>query len=358
MYFTYHGIPGGTDVLGATALSATFSFGYVDTTANHTTFFTILNPDATNAMDAQLALYPAAGGTPITFTKTIAKASRGTIGVNTEVPGLPAGTYSATITLVQSGTSTPLTGLVERPMYLIDGSSGYTGSADVIGVSGTQTTWYFAEGATGSTFFERYILSNPCLPQAAGGCAATPTANATVTFYKPDGTTGTASEQLTAGQQKVVTVNTVLGQGVSNSATVTADHPILAERFMSFVYHGIPGATDVLGATSPSYVFDFAEGSASGAFTEFLTIENPTAQAATVNVTFLPAGGSSWSAFTRVYTVAANSRFTLRANDIVPANSSFSLAVESTQPIVAERPMYFAYHGTDTGGSDIIGYQP
>jgi photosystem II stability/assembly factor-like uncharacterized protein len=358
MYFNYHGIPGGTDVLGATSLSANFAFGYVDTTANHTTFFTILNPDANNAMDAQLALYPAAGGTPITFTKTIAKASRGTIRVNTEVPGLPAGTYSATITLVQQGTSTPQNGLVERPMYLIDGTSHYTGSADVIGVSGTQTTWYFAEGATGSTFFERYILSNPCLPTAAGGCGATPTANATVTFFKPDGTTGAASEQLTAGQQKVVDVNSVLGQGVSNSATVTSDHPILAERFMSFAYHGIPGATDVLGATSPSYVFDFAEGSASSSFTEFLTIENPTSQAATVTVAFLPAGGSPWSAFTRVYTVAPNSRFTLRANDIVPANSSFSLAVEANTPIVAERPMYFTYHGTDTGGSDIIGYQP
>jgi hypothetical protein len=254
MYFNYHGIPGGTDVLGATSLGANFAFGYVDTTANHTTFFTILNPDPRNAMDAQLALYPAAGGTPITVTKTIAAASRGTIGVNTEVPGLAQGTYSATIALVQRGTSTPMNGLVERPLYLIDGTTGYTGSADVIGVASTQTSWYFAEGATGSTFFERYILSNPCLPQASGGCPATPTANATLTFLLPSGSPKTAPVQLMAGQQKVVIANTVLGQGVSNSATVTSDHPILAERFMSFVYHGIPGATDVLGAPATSHL--------------------------------------------------------------------------------------------------------
>src|SRR5262249_30930299 len=148
--------------------------------------------------------------------------------------------------------------------------------------------------------------------------------------------------------------NSVLGNGVSNSATVQSDHPILAERFMSFLYHGIPGATDVLGASAPSDVFDFAEGATSSTFTEFLTIENPTNQAATVVVAFLPAGGT---AFTRVYTVAANSRFTLKANDVVP-NGSFSLAVEANVPIVAERPMYFAYGGVDTGGSDIIGYQP
>jgi hypothetical protein len=39
-------------------------------------------------------------------------------------------------------------------------------------------------------------------------------------------------------------------------------------------------------------------------------------------------------------------------------SGSFSLAVESSQPIVAERPMYFTFHGSDTGGTDIIGYQP
>jgi photosystem II stability/assembly factor-like uncharacterized protein len=358
MYFNFRGIPGGTDVLGATSLSSNFSFGYVDTTTNHTTFFTILNPDPSNAMDAQLTLYPAAGGSSITFTKTIAAASRGTIGVNTEVPNLPAGTYSATLSLVQHGTTTPMNGLVERPMYLIDGTTGYTGSADVIGVSGTQTSWNFAEGATGSTFFERYILSNPCLPAAAGGCNSTPHATATVTFYRPSGSPVQATVSLTAGQQKVVNVNTLLGQGVSNSATVSSDHPILAERFMSFSYHGIPGATDVLGAASTGYRFDFAEGVTSSDFTEFLTIENPNAQAAIVTVSILPAGPLPQCSglCTQVYTVAANSRFTLKTNDII--TGSFSLEVESSQPIVAERPMYFRYHGSDTGGTDIIGYQP
>ena len=39
-------------------------------------------------------------------------------------------------------------------------------------------------------------------------------------------------------------------------------------------------------------------------------------------------------------------------------NTSFSLQVESNLPIVAERPMYFAANGSETGGSDIVGYQP
>jgi hypothetical protein len=355
MYFNFRGIPGGTDILGATGYANTFDFGYLDTTPGHTTFLTILNPDALVDMDAQVTFFPASGGTPISFTRFVPHSTRGTIGLNTDVPGLPPGAYSATVSLFEHGQAAPLEGLVERPMYLKDSVTGYTGSADVMGVPSTQTAWYFAEGTTSSTFSERYILSNPCLPADAGGCGATLPADAVVTFYMPDGSTKTAAATLAPGQQQVIDANKVLGNGVANSALVTAKSPILAERFMSFSYHGIPGATDVLGASAPRDLFFFAEGAASSSFTEFLTIENPGTQAAIVNVTFLPADGST--PVVRTYTVTANSRFTLKTNDVI--SGSFSMVVESNGvPIVAERPMYFVYHGADTGGTDIIGYAP
>ena len=241
-------------------------------------------------------------------------------------------------------------------MYLIDGQTHYTGAADVVGVANPTTDWDFAEGYTSSTFVERYILSNP---------STTSSTSATVTFFLSGGGTKTASVTIPAGGQQVISANAVLGSGgVNNSAHVSASLPILAERFISFTYTGpvgnsstssIPGASDVLGAPSPSATFLFAEGYTGGAFGEYLTIENPSAtNTAHVTVTYLPANGQAPTVVT--YTVAPSSRFTVFTNGVL-GNQSFSMVVTSDVSIVAERPMYFNYFGI-TGGSDVVGYQP
>jgi kumamolisin len=346
MYFTYTGlagytIPGGSDVLGATSLGQSFDFGYIDTTTGHDPYLTILNPNSV-AMTATIQYFPAAGGSPTTRQHTFPANSRGTINIRTQ-ENLPAGSYSALVSLDQPG-------LVERPLYLQDSVTGYTGSADVVGVAAPQTDWYFAEGYTSSTFHERYILSNP---------GSKSTAQAIITFY---GSTGALASQvivLTPGQQQVVDVNGVLGNNVNNSAHISSTVPILAERFMSFDFPGassIPGATDVLGASAPSYQFYFAEGYTGVGFAEYLTIENPSAsQTAIVSVTFYPENGGAPTV--RMYTIVPSSRFTLYTADVMP-NQSFSMQVESNVGIVAERPMYFNYNSSgQTGGSDIIGYQ-
>jgi hypothetical protein len=347
MYFTYTGlggyrIPGGSDVVGATSLATDFDFGYLDTTKGHDTWLTILNQN-TNAMIATISYFPAAGGQPMVIAHTIQPNSRGTVHVNSEV-GLSAGTYSALVHL-------SLPGLVERPLYLKDTNTGYTGSADVVGVAQPQTTWYFAEGYISSTFREAYIVSNP---------SASVSANVTLTFFLASGAPKTRTLQLAPGQQTILDASTVVGSAnVNNSAQVTADAPILAERFMSFDYLGaIPGASDVLGAAAPSHLFYFAEGYVSGQFSEYLTIENPDASnTASVQVTFLPADGTSPQ--TQIYTVAPSTRFTLNTGDVMASGKSFSMVVVSNVAIVAERPMYFNYlNSGQTGGTDVIGYQP
>ena len=349
MYFTYSSsvltgaVPGGSDVLGATSLGTKFDFGYIDTNANHDTYFSILNPNG-STMTATITYFPEAGGSPIITNHSIPANSRGTVRV-TQSEGLAPGSYSASVVLSAAG-------LVERPMYLIDSRTNFTGSADVIGVQQPLTKWSFAEGYTGNannTFDERYILSNP----------GTVTANATVTFYETTGAVKTQNVSLAAGTQYVVPADTLLGSGVSNSATVTSNQPILAERFQSFDYNSIPGATDVLGTDSPGDQFYFAEGftgNSGSTFSEYLTVENPNATAATITVTFLPANGSAPTVQT--YSIKANSRFTLNTGTVMPSQS-FSMVVSSTLPVVAERPMYFNYNNSgQTGGSDVIGYQP
>lgn len=351
MYFTYtslpgYTIPGGTDVVGATQLGTQFDFGYLDTTPGHDTWLTILNQNA-SAMTVSIQYFGAGGGAATSVSHTISANSRGTVHVNAE--GLPAGTYSALVSLSEPG-------LVERPMYLQDSVTSSTGAADMVGVTQPLKNWYFAEGYTNTNFSERYFLSNP---------SVTTPANVVVTFYRTDGTSTNAPVTVPPGGQQVVNANNVLGAGVNNSASVASDLPILAERFMSFVYTGpvgtstssnIPGATDVLGAAAPSHLFEFAEGYTGGQFGEYLTIENPDpSQTAAVSVAFLPTAGGA--PVTVVYSVRPSSRFTLNTNTVM-VSQSFSMTVVSSLPVVAERPMYFAYNGTQTGGSDVVGYQP
>ena len=344
MYFTYTGlagysIPGGTDVLGATSLGTQYDFGYLDTSQGHSTWLTILNQNSSD-MSVTINYYPQAGGAPTTITHTVPANTRGTVYVNNE--GLPAGTYGALVTLSEPG-------LVERPIYLVDSVTNHTGSADVVGVSAPLTNWYFAEGYTDPNFSERYMLFNP----------TDTTANATLTFLKSDGSKVPVPVTIAAGAQQVVDANSVLGSiGTNNSATVSSDQPIIAERFMSFLYLGqIPGATDVIGAPAPGNFAYFAEGYSGPYFSEYLVLENPdSTNTAYVQVTYLPSTAAAPTVQT--YAVGPHSRYTILTNTVMP-NQSFSMVVQSDTPIVAERPMYFNYlNSGQTGGTDIIGYQP
>jgi hypothetical protein len=346
IYFTYtsisgHPIPGGSDVLGSTQLGTSFDFGYLDTTSLHDTFLTILNQNPV-AMNVTITYLAASTGIPTIIKHTVLANTRGTVKVNAE-QGLPAGVYSALVTLDQPG-------LVERPMYLVDSVTYFTGSADIVGVATPLDSWDFAEGFTFSgagAFSERYLLSNP----------TSSVAKVSVFFFLSGGGTQTTNLTIQPGAQAVVDANAVLGNEVNNSASVGASQPILAERFMSFDFRGsIPGATDVLGAAQPSNLFLFSEGFTGQGFSEFLTIENPDQlSTATVQVTFLPAGGGN--PVVQVYRVAPLSRFTLDTSTVMPGQS-FSMIVESNIQIVAERPMCFTFSGGKTGGSDVIGYQP
>lgn len=341
MYFVFTGaglsVPGGTDVLGATALATQFDFGYVDTTDQHATYLTVLN-QSSGEMSVTVSYYPQAGGSPTVVMHSVPAKARGTVLANVDVP---AGIYSAQVAL-----SVP--GLVERPLYLTDATTGYTGSADVIGVPSASTSWNFAEGYSNSNFSERYILSNP---------SASATAQATVTFLKSDGSTTPVTVSIAPGALQIVSAASVIGSNaVNNSASVTSDQPIIAERFQSFNFNGIPGASDVIGTAQPGYWYGFAEGYTGSGFSEYLTLENPSQTAtAYVAITYLPTNGSAPTQ--QVVQIAPHSRYTINTSSKMKSQS-FSMVVESGLPIVAERPMYFNYNNSgQTGGSDVVGYQ-
>ena len=61
---------------------------------------------------------------------------------------------------------------------------------------------------------------------------------------------------------------------------------------------------------------------------------------------------------TKNLTIPANSRETVDVNADVGSNKEVSIKIDSTQSIVAERPMYFNYQNKWEGGHNTIGYGP
>ena len=112
--------------------------------------------------------------------------------------------------------------------------------------------------------------------------------------------------------------------------------------------------------TSPATTkWYFAEGRAGGNFQEFLTLENPDPlQAAQVQVRYLLEGGTGPAL---MHAVPPQSRITVSVNNDLKfpyagPGHSLSMIVTSLNGvgIVAERPMYFSWHGINSG-TDALG---
>ena len=125
---------------------------------------------------------------------------------------------------------------------------------------------------------------------------------------------------------------------------------------MYFDYQEVwDGGHDVLGATTPATTWFFAEGYTGDNFNEWLCLQNPGNDVAKVTITYYPTSGTPIS---KPYTVSPNSRLTVNVNDDAGSNLEISAKVSSDEPIIAERPMYFAYQGVWTGGHDVVGFVP
>ena len=145
---------------------------------------------------------------------------------------------------------------------------------------------------------------------------------------------------------------------------MTSDKPIVAQRIEYFRFSGqTPGATDVIGQPGPAKAaYSFAEGYTTNGFSEFLTLQNPNTTAEDVVVTLYLANSIT---IQKIVPIGPQTRTTLNINSMVipiaqsipNAGYEVSMAVQATSgTVVAERPMYFAWHGTALGGSDVVGF--
>jgi hypothetical protein len=367
MYFNAMGIKSGSDVVGITHTGTTFYFadlavGNEAGGGSYTSFIPILNPGSSPAI---VTVHYFANGQQVGSQQvTVASNARGTIFPANAMPALPLHVA------VMLQASQPV--VVERSTYFRNIHSGnagvVSGANDVVGMLNISNDWLFAEGFTGAGFQQNFVITNldPRMTQA----------NVTINLEYTDGTRRSYNVLVKTQSQLIwnVNMNALHPTSQSVSAEITSGGVnIIVERQMFFKYNHVSngrslqviGGTDVVGQLGPAVAtsYSFAEGYTNVGYDEWLTIQNPTANTETITITLANAKGN---VYTFTVSVVSHSRFTLDIVGIVIQhlyhNSDgylgyeVSMAVQSSSdPFIAERPMYWNASGTQ-GGSDGIGY--
>lgn len=210
----------------------------------------------------------------------------------------------------------------------------FTAAALFLDQQGDPRFSYLAEGATGPFFDLDIAIANPTASDAP----------VKLSFLKEDGSVATwvtpPNAPLKAFSRLTVNADQVPGLAATGASTVvesTTGVPLVVERtmFWDANRYGGHGGTAV---SQPATRWYFAEGS-QGFFDTWLLLANSSIQPAQVTVRFLRESGVP---FVQQFTVGPTSRLNVFAGsypDLV--NTSFSIVVESTTPIIAERAMYF-----------------
>ena len=219
------------------------------------------------------------------------------------------------------------------------GAEGAAGDPDGDGVTNQQELaagthprgtfrQFLAEGADNAFFKTRLAIVNP---------DATP-ATAVVRLDGDDGSTKTVNLHVPARARRTVLVDELTDRAPSFAAIIASNAGLVSERTMSW------GATEYgahaeRASGAPSTSWFLAEG-ATGSFSLFYLLQNPSDTAATATVRYLrPA---PLAPIERTYPLAPHSRVTLPVNTQAPelADTDVSAAITATQPIFVERAMY------------------
>lgn len=310
-----------------------FAEGY--TGAGFQEWVCVFNPEeAWSSLDLHL-LYN--DGPPRTVLFALAPRSRTTLNINQV-----AGEGREVSLHLHSG----LPVVAERPMYF-----SYRGRWKGCTVGGgtdfLSRSWYFAEGCTRPGFEEWILLANP-------GDAGTA---ATLSFSLEDGRVVTCPVTIPPGARRTILVNAVAG-GHDIATKVEAGGYICCERVMYFNYRDTwPGGHAAGGLAQPRRSFLFAEGYTGPGFEEWLSLYLPgdgDPDGTDVNVGCLFEGGAEQSFR---FHLEPHRRHTLNINALVGSGRNVSLEVSAPDPFLAERPMYFDYHGICRGGHVSMGVE-
>ncbi len=130
---------------------------------------------------------------------------------------------------------------------------------------------------------------------------------------------------------------------------------IVAENPVYFNFFGMTGGLDTVGAIAPDTQWYFAEGCTLPGFFEYVTVANCASSPASLTFRFQTDRGE----VDRTATLPPNGMATYFVNDLLGDGYQAALALESDQPVVAARAMYFDYRGTGNwhwdGGTLVMG---
>ena len=305
MYFQQEG----HDTVGTISPSTTWYFAEGSTVPPFETWLLLQNPNKEPAT-ATITLFKE-DGSAVTHKMLIPHVSRASLLVNQLVPNASVG--------AKIEADKPI--VAERSVYKDKGKTG----TNSMGATALSKTWYMPEGVTRGGYDTWLLMLNP---QDVPGTA-------TVTYMKEDGTTVVRRYLLEPRTRISVYVN----EEVPNARVATkveSDLPIVAER--STYFPGGVGAHNSMGAPAPSKQWYLPEGSTAKPFWENVLLANPNPSPANVTVDFMKEDGSTVE---KQYAMKPTSRLTLEMNAILP-DTAFSTRVQSDQPVVAERSMYFS----------------
>jgi IPT/TIG domain-containing protein/fibronectin type III domain protein/thrombospondin type 3 repeat protein len=314
-------------------------------------FYLVMNP-STSPANLQVRYLRPEGRPPVVKTYTVGAGSRFTIWVDQEDPALAATDVSAQIT---STNGVPV--IVERSMYL-NTTTAFKGGHNSAGVTAPSTSWFLAEGSTGSYFSMYVLFANPNAQAAS----------LRVTYLRGSGAPVVKNYSVAANSRRTVSVaqedSALADAAVSVKVESTNGVPVIVERTMWW-----PGSNrrwteghNAFGTTRTAPRWLLAEGELGGpdAVNTFVLVANTSAAAANVRVTMLREGAAEQSA---TYTIAANRRFTVPIASAFPGadGQRFAILVESLNPstagaLVVERAMYWNTDGEVwSAGSAAVG---
>ena len=306
-----------------------------------------------------------AGGTK-TVSVNVPAARRVTEWVDGDLGTSPTGpgiSDAATVTVNTNATPNCNGIVAERPMYF--NALGTNSGSDVVGVTHTGTTFYFADLATG--------------PQVGGGSYASflpilnpgaISATVTATYYANGQQVGTQQVVVPAGARGTIfpsQANPSLPSRVS--VVLSSTQPVVSERptYFSHINGGnagtVSGGADVVGVQTLASDWLFAEGYTGVQFQENFVLANlDPGKTASVTISLEYTDGTS-HAFSVTVNPLSQVIWNVNTNGTGATSQSVSAEIKATGArIVVEREMYFGYHHvgdgrtlTATGGTDVLG---
>jgi hypothetical protein len=285
----------------------------------------IANAESTDA-NVNLTFMTATGDTA-QLAMTVPARSRQTVDASS-VPELAGTSFS---TVLESDTPVALDRLVTLD------AAGSSASLETA-VAQPSARWYFAEGSTVDPFELFYLVQNP---------GESP-AEVQVRYLLPTGAPVTRSYTVAARSRATIWVDreaaSLAATDVAAEITSVDGTPIVVERSLYLKEDGSAqprGGDTSTGVTAPATSW-FLEGSTGQAATRLL-LANPGTQPARVRAVYQLTTGARVA---RSYTVAAASRLSVDvARDAALASTAFSVRLDATSPIVAERTTWWGTNG-------------